>query len=36
MGALIASKMEITDCEIYGPMPLPGKRTTFCLSEEKV
>lgn len=29
IGTLAASNMSTTDFEIYGPIPFPGKRTTF-------
>ncbi len=37
MGTFAALKMSMTLCEISGPIPFPGKRTTFLLavSEKK-
>lgn len=33
MGTLAAAKISTTLCEIYGPIPLPGKSTTFLLAD---
>ena len=35
MGTLSEVKIFSTLLEISGPIPFPGKRTTFCAVEEK-